>query len=537
MEDIIFQPKFEQLCSMTLSRPEQIQQIQPFQVILMSKPKGGIIKWLRDHIRKIHVPFFLMTHGGVPALPDTFITLFRENRYLLGWASKNCTHPNYPKCFSLPLGMKPITYEKKIYDKYYIKDFSNYEETREIYFKSKPNFLHTRMNANSSQFRRNAAKMLLANKWDVINCGGKGGREKKRVPPITFIDELTKSKFVASPRGFNIDCYRHWETLYSGSILVAEKDIITPLLEDLPVIFVVNWSQVTSAFLNKEYEKLKEKTFNFEKLSMAYYVNKFEGWKQGLIDGFKSEYKDLILSNPSPISLPPKYKAKKPKIFKPKPIPKPKIVATKGSNIVVIVGLGLGREIPTYLKDKNTIIYGFEPHSESYNTMISKYKKEGRVEIYNNAISNEDISKPFYECKYAGTSSLGDFVDQKSIDKWNHLDPTKIPISKSIKNYSIACTRLDTFMISHKIDYINHLQISAQGHDYNVLLSLGDMIKKVHKISVVIFLIDYKLYCDQNPAEDFYKFFKDHNFIQDSVKYGSKHKKFMTATYINKLFK
>jgi hypothetical protein len=50
-----------------------------------------------------------------------------------------------------------------------------------------------------------------------------------------------------------------------------------PLFEDLPVLLVKKWSDVTQELLESTYIAFKERSFSYEKLTLAY-------WRQRLKD-------------------------------------------------------------------------------------------------------------------------------------------------------------------------------------------------------------------------------------------------------------
>jgi hypothetical protein len=81
--------------------------------------------------------------------------------------------------------------------------------------------------------------------------------------------------FVISPHGNGLDCHRTWEALVLGCIPIVKKSEIDDLYEDLPVIIVNNWSDLNQDLLNNTIEYFKHKTFNYNKLSLQYWINKF----------------------------------------------------------------------------------------------------------------------------------------------------------------------------------------------------------------------------------------------------------------------
>ena len=79
--------------------------------------------------------------------------------------------------------------------------------------------------------------------------------------------------FVLSPFGNGMDCHRTWEALILGSIPILKSKEFVKLFEDLPVLFVEDWTQINQELLDNTIEKFKNMTFNYDKLTLEY-------WKQ-----------------------------------------------------------------------------------------------------------------------------------------------------------------------------------------------------------------------------------------------------------------
>lgn len=89
-----------------------------------------------------------------------------------------------------------------------------------------------------------------------------------------YIDAIYNHKFVLSPQGNGIDCHRTWEALYMGSIPIEKRNINNQFYTDLPILFVDEWSEITKKFLDKEYKRIKNSTWNMDKLNFNYWKNK-----------------------------------------------------------------------------------------------------------------------------------------------------------------------------------------------------------------------------------------------------------------------
>ena len=81
----------------------------------------------------------------------------------------------------------------------------------------------------------------------------------------------TEYRYVLSPSGLGIDCYRTWEAIVLGCIPVVKKSQLFSHFEHLPLIIVDDWSDVTLEYLNQEFEKLRCKEFDYGFLFMRYW--------------------------------------------------------------------------------------------------------------------------------------------------------------------------------------------------------------------------------------------------------------------------
>ena len=82
--------------------------------------------------------------------------------------------------------------------------------------------------------------------------------------------------FVLSPRGYGLDCHRTWEALSLGSAVIATSDaFLHELYEDLPVIQIANWNDVTAENLERWHAEISARwwSYNFAKLRQEYWLS------------------------------------------------------------------------------------------------------------------------------------------------------------------------------------------------------------------------------------------------------------------------
>ena len=79
---------------------------------------------------------------------------------------------------------------------------------------------------------------------------------------------------MVSPPGSGWDCYRTWEALWLGTIPIVLRTG-TPfdsLFDDLPVLLVDAWTDVTRELLDTFWDATVGGTFNLEKLTARYWA-------------------------------------------------------------------------------------------------------------------------------------------------------------------------------------------------------------------------------------------------------------------------
>jgi hypothetical protein len=82
--------------------------------------------------------------------------------------------------------------------------------------------------------------------------------------------------FVLSPHGNGLDCHRTWEAFCLGNIPIVKTSPLDTLYDDLPILIVVNWSDITSKLLEETIIKFKAKNLKIinDKLTLKYWINK-----------------------------------------------------------------------------------------------------------------------------------------------------------------------------------------------------------------------------------------------------------------------
>jgi hypothetical protein len=109
----------------------------------------------------------------------------------------------------------------------------------------------------------------------------------------TWINQ-SKYTFVLSSAGGGIDCHRTWEALILGCIPIVRRFNIPHdnVYDDLPVLIIDKWSDITQELLNKTIEEFKTKSFNYDKLTLKYWTNLFQKYKYNCQPSLLKEEKE-----------------------------------------------------------------------------------------------------------------------------------------------------------------------------------------------------------------------------------------------------
>ncbi len=226
-----------------------------------------------DHFFKlvhpeITVPYILITHQSDLTIKPRFKKFLEEDK-IIAWFARN-TGFNHPKLVVIPIGFANAYWphgKTKLIDQV----LSEKIERDELVYVN----INVSTNINK---RKPVYDYFKAQSFCSIT---------PRKNYVEYLRDLARSKFVVSPLGNGLDCHRTWEAMVMGAIPIVESSTIDPVFEDLPVLIIKNWNQITQEFLEKKYEEFGQRTFRKEKLYAQYWID--------LINETKAEF---MISNP-----------------------------------------------------------------------------------------------------------------------------------------------------------------------------------------------------------------------------------------------
>ncbi|KAJ3204194.1 hypothetical protein HDU82_006013 [Entophlyctis luteolus] len=88
---------------------------------------------------------------------------------------------------------------------------------------------------------------------------------------------IGKSRFVVSPHGRGLDCYRTYESLFMNVIPIVKKSSLDSIYKGLPVLILKDWSELSVELMEKTEKEFGEKKWDFRKLYVDYWYHKMRG--------------------------------------------------------------------------------------------------------------------------------------------------------------------------------------------------------------------------------------------------------------------
>ena len=150
-------------------------------------------------------------------------------------------------------------------------------------------------------------------------------------------------------------------------------------------------------------------------------------------------------------------------------------------------------------------IYAFEPNTEIFN-ILEKKNFNDKVSIYNFGISNEEKKILFNKNIESSSSSINDLNKNSKYFKKKFLLLNFFSLRNISKKIEIKVLRLDKFILSNNVNYIDLLKIDTEGYEYQVLNSLDSQISRIK-------LIHFEHHYDDMIIKK-YKFTDIHNLLK-----------------------
>lgn len=170
--------------------------------------------------------------------------------------------------------------------------------------------------------------------------------------------------------------------------------------------------------------------------------------------------------------------------------------------IFIDVGASDGRVWSSWFKQvPDAHVYAFEPEPNNFQKMKELQSGKPNVQCINSAVSTVDEPSgiPFHISNDRNSSSVYPY-DLNSIRKWKY--PPGRRLFKTLETIRVPAIRLDTLIKKERIRYVDFLKIDAQGHELEILKSLGKSITKVREVVVEASTTPFNIYDGQTNQKD-----------------------------------
>lgn len=252
---------------------EYLSCIQSGTVIFVETP--ALKTFLKYVLPLINVPIVLVSGdsdepGDISLAGETGLM----DGKLLAWFAMNCQYPRPHNAtihpfHCIPIGLCQWGMHRLWLDQYLHKSPTDYNHSVTNSSSSKIHLLLFSFAVESYPEEREQL-------WrDGCEPGGKYYKwtfcyfERKKQED--YYELVRQSKFVASPRGNGMDCYRTWEALYLGSFVVVKSSSLDTLYKDLPVLIVGKWEDLSEQLLEETFERFTRMKFRWDQLELGYW--------------------------------------------------------------------------------------------------------------------------------------------------------------------------------------------------------------------------------------------------------------------------
>ena len=233
---------------------------------------------------KIQTTFVLVTGDSDLCVPrdilsqnDTFRLI--NSPYLLKWFAQNTRFIENNKIVQMPIGLDYHTIASNPKHPWKVSSESHLPGSQENilmglkektvpFYERIPKIYITFITTND-RFNQRKDSLKIIPKELMI-------KKDKFTSRTELWKEMINYTFILSPAGIGLDCHRTWEALCLGCIPIVCIPEFKNMFEDLPVLVVNKWEEITKELLQKTIELFKTKKFNYEKLKLSYWKNMME---------------------------------------------------------------------------------------------------------------------------------------------------------------------------------------------------------------------------------------------------------------------
>lgn len=207
------------------------------------------------------------------ASKEEFLT-FIENPKIIHWYSQNCVLLEHEKLSQLPIG---LDYHTMSYSNHSWGNMSSPIEQEQMInnIKTGAKPFYERIIKCYSNFHFSMGTKYAYDRIDAYNNIDRNlvYYEPNRVIREKSWQTQSMCAFVLSPHGNGLDCHRTWEALCLGCIPIVKTSQLDSMYNELPVLIVNDWKDITIELLQKTVDEYKGREFRYEKLTLKYWMD------------------------------------------------------------------------------------------------------------------------------------------------------------------------------------------------------------------------------------------------------------------------
>ena len=239
---------------------------------MMSPPDAD--KFFNNYHSRINNKYILLTHNSDYDQPWPHHLKYLDDPKIIHWFAQNPLISNHTKLSPLPIGLENFRHNHFAGPMYvFVRKQACHQEKR-------PQVLINFSPRNEE--RQQLVKRFSNISWTVIEDPSyikymKQGEEKPSglVLHERFLLDVAQYRYAISPKGNGLDCHRTWELLAIGVIPVMLHSNLDAMFQELPVLLVHDWGEVTLDKLDshwKEYGEAFARSKNIpEPVTMTYW--------------------------------------------------------------------------------------------------------------------------------------------------------------------------------------------------------------------------------------------------------------------------
>ena len=220
-------------------------------------------------------PIFEKPVGKGDEINKEGILDFLNSSNCVVWFTQNCTL-NHPKVIPIPIGMDYHTFSRCQ------SPLDQEGILCSIKEKTKPFYNRIHKCYGNFHFKMDG-KYYSSDRHDCFDNVDKELTyyEKKEIERNDTWKRQTLFSFVLSPAGGGLDCHRTWEALILGCIPIVKRWNVPleKVYDDLPVLIVDDWKDITEELLENTLEEFRQKEFNYDKLTLKYWIDLIYSYK------------------------------------------------------------------------------------------------------------------------------------------------------------------------------------------------------------------------------------------------------------------